>query len=100
MSLDHSVVGEVNNIPSRDLLPVIKLPLTNAGPPIKRLVSALKLTTKHNYYSSLLIVAGGVMAMHYTHLVKLYKGCPIVYAVGPSETAKSTSIRAALAMSG
>ncbi len=94
MWLDHSVIGDVSNIPSQDLLPVIKLPLTNTGPAIIRLVSALKLTLKHNYYSSLTI-AGRVMAMHYTHLVRLYKGCPIVYAVGPSETSKSTSIRAA-----
>ncbi len=98
MWLDHSLIGDLTNIPSRDLVPIIKLPLNNTA--ITRLTSALRLTLKHNFYCSLLTVAGGVMAMHFTKLIKIYKGCPILYAVGPSETGKSTSIRAALAISG
>lgn len=55
---------------------------------------------KHNFYSYLLIVAGGgVIELHYATLQKK-GGCPVVIAYGPSETGKSTSISVVLSMLG
>ena len=49
----------------------------------------MKVALKHNYLAGLLMVSGGVMAMHYSKIVEVLSGCPIVVA---SETGKSTSI--------
>ena len=54
---------------------------------------------KHNFYSSLLVVAEGVMEFHYTTWQKT-GGCPVVIAYGPSETGKSTAISVALSLLG
>lgn len=40
------------------------------------------------------------MSQHYSKVIEMFSGCPIVVAMGPSETGKSTSIKAALAFSG
>ena len=40
------------------------------------------------------------MSSHYTQVVKTYGGFPIVLAVGPTETGKSTAIKAGLSLVG
>ena len=42
------------------------------------------------------MIAGAMMAFHYLTIKDLYGGCPIVVAMGPSETGKSTAVRASL----
>ena len=63
-------------------------------------MSLCRIALKHNYISSLLVIAGGVLALHYKTLTKVYAGCPVVVCVGPSETGKSTAIKAALSLFG
>lgn len=79
------------------LLPIIKMPLTSNV--LRELVSHLASVMKHNFISSLLILAGGVMQLHYSKL-QLLGGCPIIVAQGRSETGKSTALRTALALLG
>ena len=73
---------------------IVILPLSVSS--ISHLLSALKVALKHNYFAGLLTVSGGIMSL----LVELFSGCSIVVALGPSETGKTTSIKAALAFSG
>ena len=40
------------------------------------------------------------MALHYTTIAKMFKGCPTIVAVGPADTVKSTAIAAALSIAG
>ena len=91
-------MGEIGNVPSSDVLPTIQLPLSTS--PIIRLLSLSKIALKHNFISSLLVIAGGVMVLHYKTLTKLYAGCQIVACLGPSETGKTTAIKAALSLTG
>lgn len=62
----------------------------------------IKISLKHNFISALLVVhvAGGVMTLHYTTLTTLFAGCPVVVAVGPAESGKTTAIKAALSITG
>ncbi len=92
------MLGDIGNVPCHSLLPKIVTPLSVS--PISRLLSAMKVVLKHNYLAGLLTVSGGIMALHYSKIIEVLSGCPIVVAVGPSETGKSTSIKAALAFSG
>lgn len=91
-------LGEVGIIPVGDLLPSVVTPLSTDC--LSRLVNILEVTMRHNFLSSLLIVAGGVMSLHYCTITKEHGGCPIVIAVGPSETGKTTALTAALSITG
>ena len=86
------------NVPSEDIRPKIELPLTTS--PMRQLLQALKVVMKHNFVPSILIIAGGVMALHYQQVIKVNSGCPTILAMGPSETGKSTSIKCALSLTG
>ena len=88
--LDRGIIGQIGNVPTTDLLPNIRLPLTTNNLP--RLVKLLKVALKHNFYSSLLVLAGGLMSLHYSRMVSEFSGCPIVVALGEAETGKSTAI--------
>ena len=55
---------------------------------------------KHNAMSGLLTIVGVIMAFHYEHVLSLWGGCPIVVALGPPETGKSTAIVMGLALMG
>ena len=55
--LDKVAFGEAGSISMRDLLPTIRAPLSTDV--LSRLLSSLKVTMKHNFLSSLLVVAGG-----------------------------------------
>ncbi len=95
--LDQSLVGDIN-VPSADLVPSICFPLTMS--PLIKLVSLCKILMKHNFISSLLTIAGSIMALHYTTIAKVFAGCPIVVCMGPSETGKTTALRSALSLIG
>ena len=101
--LDRSLLGEIGNVPSNDLLPAIHLPLYSvpvSASPLVRLLSVMQVVQKHNFISSILVVAGGVMSLHYKTLTQAYAGCPIVVSHGPAETGKTTAIKAALSLTG
>ena len=49
----------------------------------------VQIALKHNFISCLLVITGGVMALHYTILVRVFAGCPVVVCLGPAETGKS-----------
>ena len=95
--LDQALIEE-SVIPSDDLLPSIRCPLK--PDPLKKLNEYLIVCARHNYISSLLVIAGVVMSLHYESIVAMFSGCPIVVALGPSETGKTTAIRAGLSLVG
>lgn len=96
--LNRALLGDVSNVPSADILPTIHTPLLTAS--LSRMVSLLKVALKHNFFSALTIMAGGILALNYTTVTRQYSGCPVVIALGPSETGKSTVIKAALSITG
>ena len=95
---DKGIVAETGKVPLVDLLPKITLPLSSDI--LSRLVSLLRVATKHNFVSSLLVVAGGIMSLHYSTITNQFGGCPIVVARGPAETGKSTALRSAFSILG
>ena len=95
--LDATLLGD-SAIPSQEVMPSIQLPLSSSI--LEKLISLMEITLKHNYISSLLVVAGGVMSLHYSTLTSTYPGCPTTVAIGPAETGKTTAIKAALAITG
>lgn len=96
--LGNSLIGQMCNVPSEDIHPKISLPLTTS--PMRQLLEALSVVMKHNFIQSILILAGGVMALHYRQVIQVNSGCPAIIAAGPSETGKSTSIKCALSLTG
>ena len=95
--LDATLLGDCA-IPSQEVVPSIHLPLSSSI--LAKLMSLMEITLKHNYISSLLVLAGGVMSLHYSTLTATYSGCPITVALGPAETGKTTAVKAALAITG
>ena len=88
----------MSHVPSTDIYPKITLPLGTAS--LQQLMSLLKIVLKHNFINALLVIAGGVMATHYSAVIRVNSGCYMLIASGPSETGKSTAIRSALALTG
>ena len=98
MECHHNTPVLTENVPSHDLLPMVHLPLTPS--PVKKLIFLCSCALKHNYINALLVIAGGLLALHYKDVTEAFAGCPTVVCVGPSETGKSTSIKAALSLFG
>ena len=96
--LGKTLVGHVSNVPSDDICPQISLPLSSS--PLRRLLSVLKIAMKHNFIPSLVVIAGSVMALHYSAVIRVNSGCPAVIAAGPAETGKSTAIKSGLSLTG
>ena len=96
--LNKELLSDNEKIKSIDISPNILLPLSTE--PLEDLVATLEIISKHNFHSCLVIISGMIMAFHYSTIKELYGGCPVVVAMGPSETGKSTAIRAALALFG
>ena len=96
--LDKDLISDADKIRSIDISPNVVHPLSNE--PISNLVNLLEIISKHNFKSSLMVIAGAIMAFHYSLIKDIYGGCPITVATGPSETGKSTAIRAALSLFG
>jgi hypothetical protein len=102
MWLQPSPLGDV---PSSDILPSIQLPLMHSSNPIVRFLSLCKVALK---LSAVLTIAGGVMALHYRKIIEvgadwygdnIFLVFPLL-CVGEAETGKSTSIKAALSITG
>lgn len=96
--LDKDLISDGDKIRSVDILPNIVHPLSNE--PISDLIKVLEIISKHNFKASMMVVAGVIMAFHYSLIKDIYGGCPITVAMGPSETGKSTAIHAALSLFG
>lgn len=96
--LDRDMLGDAGyNVPAQDIVPTIKTPLSTTH--LKELLQLMNVL-KHNYISGLLVLAGGIMSLHYSSITMTFAGCPVVVAHGPAETGKTTSIKATLAMLG
>ena len=78
--------GESGNVPAQDIIPVFYTPLSSDA--LRGLLSLMRLALRHNYSSALLVVAGGVMALHYTTITAMFGGCPVVVALDPAEAGK------------
>ena len=96
--LDKNIISESDKIVSADICPHITLPLSLE--PLGSLINLMEIIEKHNFFSSLLVIAGVCLAFHYEVVLDLYGGCPITIALGEAETGKSTAIRAGLALFG
>ena len=64
------------------------------------MIQLLENTMKHNFYSSLIMVAGIDVGFHYSTLSRSSFGCPIIVILGPPQTGKSKIILIALALTG
>lgn len=67
---------------------------------LKQAIPLMKIVLKHNFVSGLLVMAGCVMSLHYSAIIKLNSGCPMMVATGKSETGKSTAIKTAMSLTG
>ena len=65
-----------------------------------KLVQLIETTVKHNATSALLVIGIAIMLCHYRQIVNTFGGFPIVFACGPTETGKLTSLRAGLSLTG
>lgn len=83
-----------------DLQSRIQLPLINSpSAMLSKLLMLLRTIMKHNFHSSLLVLAGTLMTLHY-RTMQSFEGCPVVVALGEAETGKSTSVLTAMSMLG
>ena len=97
--LDKDFIFDSDKIKSVDISPPkIVLPLSIT--PLSKLIETLKIISKHNVVPALFVVAGAMIAFHYSTIKDMFGGCPMVVAIGESETGKSTAIRAALSLFG
>ena len=96
--LDAALLGDGGSVPTQDVVPTVHTPLSSSV--LSKLLSLMRVSLKHNFISALFVVAGGVMSLHYSTLTTIFAGCPIVVALGPAETGKTTAIKAALAITG
>ena len=83
---------------AQDLVPKISTPLSTTI--LKEVIGLLRTILKHNFFSSVLVVAGGIMALHYITITQMCKGCPTIIAVGQPETGKTTALTCAVAITG
>ena len=95
--LDLLIEEGMKNISLKEVVPNVCTPLTPSV--LHEVITSLKAIMKHNFIPSLLVVAGGIVALHYSSIIQL-SGCPTIVAFGPSQTGKTTAIRVALAISG
>ncbi len=67
---------------------------------LHKLMGLLRSATRHNFFSALLVVGGALAGTHFRKIIDHFGGFSILIAFGPTETGKSTSIRAALSILG
>lgn len=96
--LEPIVVPSESVFSLSDLTPTIQVPFSSVV--LVDLVNRLRIIMKHNFHSAMLVLAGGVMCLHYSTITRVYKGCPTILATGPAETGKSTAVAAALSIAG
>ena len=87
----------LGSISPKEVIPHISMPLDTIV--LSTVMEKIRCVMRHNFFSSVLVVAGAIMSMHYTTILR-YGGCPTTIAVGESETGKSTSIRIGLSLMG
>ena len=46
----------------------------------------------------MLVLSGGIMALHYEKIQEIFGGCPVVVVTGDPKTGKSTSMKAVAAL--
>ena len=97
MWLNWSVEQGLSNVSMKEVIPTIILPLSTTI--LHRAVELLHAIMKHNFIPAILMVAGGVMALHYSTIIQS-NGCPTIIANGPSQTGKSTAMNVALSVMG
>ena len=86
------MAGNVTNVPSTDIYPKVFTPLNTL-----MLQRTLPL---FNFVSGLLVIAGCVMSLHYSAVIRLSSGCPMIISTGESETGKSTAIKISISLTG
>ena len=64
-------MGDISNVPSSDLLPCVRTPLSQSSLSVCRLVSLCKVALTHNFISALLAIGGGLMGLHYCKIVEV-----------------------------
>ena len=96
--LDRDLLYEYDKVRSADTTPPITLPLSAA--PLSDLYTTVENISKHNFIPTLLVIGSCMAAFHFQTMVEAYSGCPIMVALGESETGKSTAIRAGLSLFG
>ena len=79
--LDKDLISDGDKIRSVDISPNIVHPLSNE--PIRDLINVLEIISKHNFKASMMVVAGVIMAFHYSLIKDIYGGCTITVAMGP-----------------
>ena len=77
-----------------------KIPLPLDGTSMKPMLVLLKNVLIHNYFPSLLVIGGCLMAFHYSTLIESLRHCPVPLAFGPSGTGKTTALSCGLAVVG
>lgn len=95
--LSCMIAEQLGNISPKEVLPEICVPLDTAI--LGTVLEKIRRVMQHNFFPSVLVIAGAVMSMHYTTLLEC-GGCPTVVATGQSETGKSTSIRVGMSLMG
>ncbi|XP_064393840.1 uncharacterized protein LOC135341260 [Halichondria panicea] len=95
----NCIMAQCDKVSFNELVPKLSIQ-SSSMEPLKDLLDGLQIATKHNYPRALLVLGGTIMSCHYTHIAAKYGGFPIVLAVGPTETGKSTALKAALSIFG
>lgn len=75
--LNPSLLGDISNVPSSDLLPGIRTPLSISSLSVCRLVSLCKVALRHNFIST---IGGGLMALHYRKIVEVGHSRTIMFS--------------------
>ena len=78
--LQKRLLGGSGSIPTSKIVPTIHTPFDTSS--LRRLVSLLKSAMKRTFLSSVLLLSGGIMTLHYVALNKYFSGCPVVVATG------------------
>ena len=87
------------SVAPEEVLPVLLAPFQPDTSFLHTLVEDIRVVTQHNFFPSLLMAGGSVLALHYSTILQS-GGCPIVVAQGCSETGKSTALRVGLSLFG
>lgn len=78
----------------------VSLSNTSLHTSVLRMVDLLQDIMKHNFYSSLIVISGVILTLHYTTMTTSSYGCPIIVAYGDPETGKTKTLNTALALLG
>ena len=94
--MDAIIHDGLCSVAPEEVLPVLLAPFRPDTSFLHTLVEDIR---EHNFFPSLLMAGGSVLALHYSTILQS-GGCPIVVAQGCSETGKSTALRVGLSLFG